>query len=155
MEVWYREKQVEEIAEKLRISKSDVDLILRNYFEYLQERVAEGRTVKFLNICYLRQNEGGEERLETLAYISTEIAKATGMGNVTVHSVLSLLEDIIAKDLRNGVAFSMRGVVRIRAIIEDGQCRVRVRKSTKYNSKPITVSTLNAFRRKVGMFDAG
>lgn len=155
MEIWYRERQVEEVAEKLKVTKADIDLVFRNYAAYLQERVNEGRTVKVLNICYLKNKvSGDDDKIETLAYIATEIANSTGMGNVTVSRILSALEDVIIKDICNGVGFSIRGLVRIRVISENREKRVRIKKSTKYNGMPITVVTLGAFRRRVGSYNA-
>ena len=156
MEIWYRDRQVEEVAERLQVAKTDVDLVFRNYASYLQDRVSSVKTVKVLNICYLKNGKSDmDEKLETLAYVATEIASISGMGRVTVYSILSALEDIIIKDVCSGVGFSIRGLVRIRAIDENGGKRVRIKKSTKYNGEPIAVVTLNAFRRRVAAYHAG
>ena len=155
MEIWYREKQVDEIARRLNIPKNDVDLVLYNYTMYLQARVNAGQTVKVLNICYLKNSENvADEKIETLAYISTEIANLSSMGRVTVHRILLLLEELIVKDLGEGLGFAIKGLIRIRALYENGERKVRIKKSTKYNSKRVTVVTLNAFRRKVASYNA-
>lgn len=152
MNILYREGQTDRIAKKLNLNKIDVDLILKNYNAYLQEKIANGETVKILNICYLKnQNENAETKRETLGYIATEIAKYMNMGSATVLRVLTTLEEFIVKDIANGEGYSLRGLIRIRCVDE----KVRIKKSTKYNGEPLYVVTLNSFRRKVGAYNAG
>lgn len=156
MDILYREGQTELISEKLNIAKSDVDLILKNYSAYLREKINSGETVKILNICYLKNTEESKEvKRETLGYIASELSKQTKIGSVTVLRVLNTLEECIIRDLNEGKGYSIRGLIRIRCIDVGGTKKVRIKKSTKDNGKPIYVVTLNSFKRKVGYYNAG
>ena len=157
MEVIFRDKQVDVISDKLNLPKSCVSLILSNYSSYLQEKINAGETVKVLNICYIRnKNEDVDTNRETLAYISTNIARQMHTGSTTVLRVLTTLEDVIIADIKNGAGHCIRGLIRIRGIRDkDGNINVRIKKSTKYNGKPVYIVTLNSFRRKVGVGNAG
>ena len=151
LDILYREEQIYKISKRLNINKVDVNLIIKNYSSYLQEKLNVGETIKILNICYIKNvQEESDFKLETLGYIATEIADNTNMGRETVLRVLSTLEECIIQDIKNGKGYSLRGLVRIRCT--DG--KVRIKKSTKYNGKPVYVVTLNSFRRKVEL-DAG
>ena len=108
--------------------------------------------MKFLNVCHINcENEDDYlNTMETLAYVATDIANLLGIGSVTVQRIFSALEDIIVDEVASDNGFCLRGVVRIRCVKNDeGERRVRVKKSVKYNGEPIRISTFNSFRRKV------
>ena len=151
MEVVYKESQVEMISNMLNISKRDVDLVLMNYRNYLQLKINNGETVRVLGICYLVNiNEGIDVERETLGYVASEIAIMSGMGSVTVLNILTALEDCIVHDISEGKGYCLKGLIRVRGVINDkGELKVRVLKSVIYNGENIRVSTLNSFRRKV------
>ena len=155
MDILFRDEQVAIISKRLNIAKSDVNLILGNYVLYLQEKVDNSETVKILNICYLKNTESGVKNKETLGYIATEIANSTSMGRATVLRVLTTLEELIIQDLQKGKGFCIRGLIRIRRIEEKGSKKVRIKKSVKYNGEPVYIVTLNSFKRRVGVLNAG
>lgn len=150
MDIIYTKEQIASIANELGISKSDVNNILGSYSGYLQTKILEGKTVKILNICYLKNNNENLDisnaYRETLAYIATELSEMIGLGSVTIQRVLSTLEDFIVADIKNGKGYSLRGLVRIRCN-KDG--KVRIKKSTKWNGEPVSVVTLHSFKRRV------
>ena len=150
MNIIYTKEQIASIANELGISKSDVNSILGCYSGYLQTKILEGKTVKILNICYLKNNNEnldiGNAYRETLAYIATELSEMIGLGSVTIQRVLSTLEDFIVADIKEGKGYSLRGLVRIRCN-KDG--KVRIKKSTKWNGEPVSVVTLHSFKRRV------
>lgn len=150
MDIIYTKEQIASIANELGISKSDVNNILGCYSGYLQTKILEGKTVKILNICYLKNNNENLDisnaYRETLAYIATELSEMIGLGSVTIQRVLSTLEDFIVADIKEGKGYSLRGLVRIRCN-KDG--KVRIKKSTKWNGEPVSVVTLHSFKRRV------
>lgn len=154
VDVLYRDVQTELIADKLSLSKKDVDLILRSYVSYLREKINSGNTVKVLNICYIKNKENDKELRETLGYIATEISNVIKVGSTTIRRVLSTLEEFIISDIAEGKAYSIRGLVRIRCEEVNGEKRVRIKKSTKDNGKPIHIVTLDSFRKRVGDYIA-
>lgn len=155
MEILYRGEQTELIAEKLKLFKSDVDLILRFYVSYLREKINKGETVKILNICYIKNSNEKNAVRETLGYIASEISIMTNIGSTTVLRVLNTLEECIIEDISKGKGYSIRGLVRIRCEEINGVKKVRIKKSTKDNGKPVYIVTLNSFKRRVGVNIAG
>ena len=149
-DVLYRGEQTNLISEKLNLPKSDVDLILKNYTAYLREKLIKGETIKVLNICYIKNpDEPKNVHRETLGFISTELSKQSRVGSITIQRVLTTLEELIIKDISEGKAYSLRGLIRIRCIDTDAGKKVRIKKSTKDNGSPVYIVTLNSFRRKV------
>lgn len=157
MNVISKYDQAELISKKLNISKSDVKLIIGNYTAYLQERINKGETVKVLNICYIKNMQDKNNTCrETLAYICGELSKMTGMGSVTILRVLTTLEEFIIKDIKNDNSYSIRGLIRVRYEKDDnGIGKVHIKKSVRYNGDSVRIVTLNSFRRKVEMYNAG
>ena len=153
MEIISRGEQVNLVADRLNISKKDVNTIIFNYTTYLQEKISVGETVKFLNICYFKNTDEPADfkfKRETLAYIATEIANKTDMGRVTVLRVLTTLEELIIQDIVDGKGYAIKGLVRIRYLEDsNGVKKVRIKKSVKYLGKPICVVAMNSFKRKV------
>lgn len=157
MDILFREEQVEKIAVKLNISKQNVNLILYNYSTYLQNKLRSGNTIKVLNICYVgNPNEPKDANRETLGFIATELSMLSNMGSTTILRVLLTLEELIIKDIKSGIGYCIRGLIRIRCIRDDnGEYHVRIRKSTNFNGMPVRIITLNSFRRRVDMCNAG
>lgn len=153
MSAVYRSEQIDTISGRLNLSKSDVNLILSNYNCYLEEKIRSGNTVKVLNVCYIRNlNEKNFSSRETLAYVATEIADATSMGSVTVLRVLTTLDELIAEDVKNGNDYYIRGLINIRCIKgENGEKKLRVRKSSKYCGEPAVAIVTSSFKRRVGV----
>lgn len=152
-EVVYKDVQMEQLSRRLGIPKVQVTNIWNEYINRLSSKIDAGETVKFLNVCYLRVNskelKKGEGYQETLAYISHEIADKLGYSQVTVFRVLTSFEEYLILDLQNSYSYSIRGICRIRLERYGGSYRVRIKKSTKYNSMDVYVSTISTFKRKV------
>lgn len=149
METVYRDEQVSQISSKLGISKKDVTTVLSNYTEYLKGRLNEGKTIKLLNICYIRVDGKDEEMNETLAYISTELGKRVGINPNVVYRVFTSFEELLIRDLRKLYSYNIRGLVSIK--LEKNfkdEYKVRIKKSTSYVGNNIYVSTCGSFKRK-------
>ena len=151
MEIVYRDEQVNQIARNLSIPKKTVKDVIVGYVNYLRDRIEEGKTIKFLNVCYLKVAGQEEETHETLAYISHELGDILSVSPNVAYRVLLSYEEFLIRDLRKLYSYSIRGLLRIR-LEQDykGEYRVRARKSTAYTGKDITVSVTNRFKRKVG-----
>lgn len=150
MVVNYRETHTAQIAEELKITKKDVDDILLNYFGYLETKLRIGETVRVLGICYIKNPESKTDVKETLSYIAKELSDVLGIGTETIKRVLNTLERNIIKGIVKGEAHNIRGLVRVRCIVDEaGEPHVRIKKSTKYNGDPKYIVTLNSFKRKV------
>lgn len=148
-DIIYRDEQVCQIAKKLNIPKSTVTDIWKEYVYYLQERIREGHTVKFLNVCYMVVDKKDDELHETLAYISKEIGDILSVSDSMVYRVLTSFEEYLIHDLRNFYSYCIRGLVRIRLEkFKEGTYHVRLSKSKIYNGN-VRVVTLGSFKRKV------
>lgn len=141
------------IASSLNLQNYIVEDVINKYIVYLQNALSEGKTIKFLNICYLRC--GSESFLnETLAYVAAEISPWCGVSpNVTLR-VLFAYEEFIIEQLKESREFTIRGIVRIS--LEDFNSkkhgivkRLRLRKSTVFNSEDVRVSAVSSFKRKL------
>ena len=152
MEVVYRDTQIEQIANKLGITKTSVESVWLEYVDRLKSKIAEGKTIKFLNICYLRVNGDEDKTHETLAYISTEIGNKLSISGTVVYRILTTFEELLIKDLQRFYSYSIRGLIRIRLEKNSkGDYKVRIKKSTVYNGYDVYVLTLGSFKRKVEM----
>lgn len=148
-EVVFKDAQMSQLSKRLGIPKSTVTKIWDEYINRLSKQIEEGKTVKFLNVCYLVVNNKCEGYRETLAYISHEIADKLGYTQVLVYRVLTSFEEYLILDLQKLYCYSIRGICRIRLERYGGDYKVRIKKSTKYNSMDIYVSTISTFKRKV------
>lgn len=155
MDTVYKSEQISILSDSLNISKTDVKAILDAYISRLTDKLEKGETVKFLNICYLvNVSKGRNGYHETLAYISNEIGTQVKIGKDVVYRVLSDFEDIIAQDVSRFYTYTIRGIIGIsRCEYKKGVFKLRVKKSSVYNSVGIRVVTLNSFRRKVEYYD--
>lgn len=150
MQKVYKEEQIDIVARKLSLSRVAVKSIVERYVDMLVDELLSGKTIKILNICYLRvKTDDADNERKTLAYISTEIGRELSIGGATVLRVLSFFEDQIVSDLQRGNGFTLRGLIRIQTTEENDSTRLRIRKATCFNSAPIYVSTLGSFRRRV------
>lgn len=150
MQKIYKEEQIDVVSRKLNMPRTVVKGIVERYIDMLLDELSTGKTVRVLNICYLRvKDEGFDCDRKTLAYISSEIGKELSIGGATVLRVLTFLEDQIVTNLQRGNGFTLRGLIRIQTAKENGSTRLRIRKATCYNSAPVYVSTLGSFRRRV------
>lgn len=148
-EVIYRDEQVSQLASNLHLPKTTITGILKEYSCYIKEKLMAGNTVKFLNVCYIRVEGSPEREHETLAYVSTEIARKLGISPDITYRVLSSFEEYMIRDLRKFYGYCIKGIIRIRLEqTSEGVYRVRTKKSTRYNGLPITVTTLGSFKRK-------
>lgn len=148
-EVIYRDEQVNQLASNLNLPKTTITGILKEYSCYIKERLMDGYTVKFLNVCYIRVNGEAEREHETLAYVATEIGRKLGVSGDVTYRVLSSFEEYMVRDLRKFYGYCIKGIVRIRLEqTSEGIYKVRTKKSTRYNGLPITVTTLGTFKRK-------
>lgn len=150
MQKIYKEEQIDVVSRKLNMPRTVVKSIVERYIDMLLDELSTGKTVRVLNICYLRvKDESFDCDRKTLAYISSEIGKELSIGGATVLRVLTFLEDQIVSNLQRGNGFTLRGLIRIQTAEENGSTRLRIRKATCYNSAPVYVSTLGSFRRRV------
>lgn len=141
------------LSKVVGVPQSDVKRVVDAYVSRLKDRLENGETVKFLNICYLVNNENKDYYHETLAYISTEIGNDTKLGRELVFRILSSYEDMIVHDLRKFYSYGVRGLVKFRYTeYSQGVFKVRVNKGSNLDSN-IRVVTLNSFRRKVEVDD--
>lgn len=148
-EVVYKKEQINQIATRLKLTKTDVSSILEGYVNYLKDKLNNGQTVKFLNVCYLIVEEKDCE-LETVAYISTELSNTLGISKEIVLRVLSSFEEYMINDLRNFYSYCVRGLFSAKLQrVENEKYVLRVKKSVIYNGYPIRVSSTKSFRRKV------
>lgn len=149
METVFKDTQITQISKHLNIPKTVVYSVLTTYINYLKEKIDNGESIKFLNVCYLRVNGKEENTFETLAYISNKIGIIVGQQQPVVYRILSTFEEFLIKDLRKLNSYSIRGLIRIR--LEKnylGEWKVRTKKSTVYNGLDIYVTTLPSFKRK-------
>lgn len=150
MQKIYKEEQIDVVSRKLNMPRTVVKSIVERYIDMLLDELSTGKTVRVLNICYLRvKDESFDCDRKTLAYISSDIGKELSIGGATVLRVLTFLEDQIVSNLQRGNGFTLRGLIRIQTAEENGSTRLRIRKATCYNSAPVYVSTLGSFRRRV------
>lgn len=146
----FKEDRIDEISRKLNLHRSLVKEIIEGYIGYLAGEICAGRSVRVLNICYIRpEGSNDRENQKTLAYIATEVASQVGVGGLTARRVLSYFEERIVSDLKNGNGTVLRGLIRIWTVEENGITRLRVLKSTAYANSCMRVTTLNSFRRRV------
>lgn len=149
----YKTDQIYFLSKAVGVSQADVKRVLDCYTDRLKEKLSNGETIKFLNICYLVNSENKQYYHETLAYISTEIGNETKLGKELVLRILTTYEDTIARDLRKFYTYGVRGLVKFRYTeYRNGICRLRVNKGSNLDSN-IRVITLNSFRRKVELDD--
>lgn len=149
----YRDEQVDVIRSKLRLPKSQVEKVLVGYVAYLKREIEKGRTVKFLNICYLRVGDGTDKSKETLAYISNELARELSYGKESVYAILNSFEETIISDVSRFYTYTIRGLVKITLSDYMNTLKVRVKKSTVYNNERVRVITIGSFKRKVEGYD--
>ena len=149
METVFKDTQIAQISNHLNITKTVVYSILTEYITYLKNKIANGESIKFLNVCFLRVDGNSEYTSETLAYISHEIGNNIGQQQTLVYRVLSTYEEFLIKDLRKLNSYSIRGLIRIRLEKDyNGNWKVRTKKSTVYNGVDVYVTTLPSFKRR-------
>ena len=145
----YKSDQVYALSKSTGVTQSDVKRVIDIYTNRLKEKLSNGESIKFLNICYLINSDNKKYYQETLAYISTEIGRETKLGKEMVFRILKTYEDTIAQDLKKFYTYGVRGLVKFRCIeYTEGVYKVRVNKGTNLDSN-IRVVTLNSFKRKV------
>lgn len=150
VEVVYKNNQIEHIAKELNITKLEVDTIITQYTDYLIEMLNSGKSVKILNVCYMKADSKYDQGVKTLAYVSTELAKEIGLSPIVVHRVLTCFEDYIIYNIKKSKSYAIRSLVKIRLIQTDnGELRVRSCKSKRFANKGIRVCMLGSFKRKV------
>lgn len=151
MDNFFKDEQAGIISKTLNIPKVHVYTVITEYVSYLKRRLDQGETIKFLNICYLRYDGKDESFHETMAYISGELSKLCNLSSDLIFRVLDCFESLIIKELQKLNSFCIRGIVRIHLEKYNGEYKVRINKSTVYNSKNVYVSTLPSFKRRVGV----
>ena len=149
MEIVFKDSQIAQISSHLNITKTSVHNILTEYISYLRNKISNGESIKFLNVCYLRVDGQVENTFETLAYIANEIGQRVGQQQPIVYRVLTTYEEFLIKDLRKLNSYSIRGLIRIKLEKDyKGNWVVRTKKSTVYNGHDIYVTTMPSFKRK-------
>ena len=130
MQKIYKEEQIDVVSRKLNMPRTVVKSIVERYIDMILDELSTGKTVRVLNICYLRvKDESFECDRKTLAYISSEIGKELSIGGATVLRVLTFLEDQIVSNLQRGNGFTLRGLIRIQTAEANGSTRLRIRKT--------------------------
>lgn len=152
-ETLYKDVQLNQVAKRLNVSVSSVRSIWNMYEQYVQDKIFEGCSVKFLNICYFRVDGQPVEYHETVAYVATEIANKLNISKNVAYRVLLSFEEYLIDDLRNFYSYCIRGILKIwLQKVEDGSYRVRSNKSTIYDGYDIRVVILSGFKRKVEIY---
>lgn len=145
----FKSEQIYAISKELGVSQVDVKKVLDSYTNRLSDKVKNGETIKFLNICYLVNSSNKNYYNETLAYVSNEIGRETKLGKELVFRVLKTYEDTIIQDLKRFYSHGIRGLVKFKRIeYGEGVYKVRVNKGSNLDSD-VRVVTINSFRRKV------
>lgn len=149
-----KKNSVQGIASELKLQVYIVEDIINKYIVYLQNALDSGKTVKFLNICYLRRGSDSSTPNETLAYVASEISSWCGVSSNVIIRVLLTYESFITKRLRKTYEFTVRGLVRItleefNSKKQGEVLKLRLRKSTIYNAEDIRVSAISSFKRKL------
>lgn len=148
-----KEDLIYSLGKKVGVTQSDVKRVIDAYVARLRDKLEQGETIKFLNICYLVNSENRQYYHETLAYISTEVGEETKLGKEFVFRILYSYEDMIIQDLRKFYSYGIRGLVKFRYTEYcRGVSKVRVNKGSNLDSN-IRVVTLNSFKRKVEIDD--
>lgn len=150
-QIVYKEEQINNLSERLNLTKTCVVNILNCYIGYILDRLSIGETVKFLNICYLKVGgKGVSDTRETLAYVANEIGYVVDVTPEVVLRVLISFEEYLLNDLRHGKDYCIKRIVRLKVdTLPDGRKKLRVCKSTIFNGMDITACALGSFRRKV------
>lgn len=150
METVYKTEQVAMLSKRLNIDKIVVKRVLDAYYSRLLNRLNSGESIKFLNICYLVNEEDKGGYHETLAYISNDIGTSLKVGKEVVFRVLSELNDCITDDVKNFYSYTIKGLLHISCCeYKTGLYKVRVRKSATLDKRGIRVVTSNSFKRKI------
>lgn len=150
MQKIYKEEQVDIVARKLNLQRVLVKSIIDRYIDIICEEVNNGRSAKVFNMCYLVvKTEKGCPTRKTLAYIANDIGRELSVGGVTVLRVLNVFEEVAVDELKDGNGLTLRGLIRVQTIEENGSTRLRIRKTTNYNGCPVVISTMGSFRRRV------
>ena len=133
MDTVFKTDQINILSSRLGVNKSDVRLVLDNYISRLVSKLENGETIKFLNICYLVNEEQGKNKYhETLAYISNEIGNSTKLGKELVFRILSEFSELIADDVKKFYSYTVWGLLNISCCeYTPGQYKVRIRKASK------------------------
>lgn len=145
----YKQEQVFELSRKIGIAQTDVKKVLDCYISRIRNKLLQGETIKFLNICYLSYDNGNTYK-ETISYISTEIGLELGISRELIYRVLVEFEEIILDDLKRFYTYTIYGLVKIS--IEEykkGIFKLRLRKSSSLANMDIRVIAVSSFKRKV------
>ena len=148
--VVYKEEQIFSISKALNITKKDVKEVIDLYISGLIDKVTNGESIKFLNICYLVCGEDNNMYHETLAYISTEIGRKLGKSSNTVYRILSSYEELILEDIRKFYSYTIRGLLTIK--LEEYKpyvYKLRLNKASYFKNRNIRIVGINSFKRKV------
>lgn len=149
-----KEDLVYSLSKKVGVSQSCVKQVIDTYVDRLKNQLNEGKTIKFLNLCYLVNNNNGKpDYNETLAYTSNIIGQETRLGKHLVYRILHSYEEMIIEDLKKFYCCGVRGLVKFRYIeYERGIYKLRVNKGSNLGSH-IKVVTINSFKRRVELDD--
>lgn len=149
----YRSEQVDQLARRLNLTKGVVEDVLVSYTNYLRERLNEGFTVKFLNVCYIRVDGKPEELHETLAYTASKIADKIGISRNIAYRILSSFEEYLIRDLKNFYSYNIRGLfsIKLQNMGKGYGYKLRLNKSYAYVGENVYITAINSFKRKVEM----
>lgn len=152
-ETVYKNVQLSQVARRLNITIESVHNIWNAYEDYIRDKIQNGYSVKFLNVCYFRVDGKTVEFHETMAYVATEIANKLNISKEIAYRVLLSFEEYLIDDLRNFYSYCVRGLLKIWIQkVEDGSYRVRSSKSTIYDGYDVRVVILSGFKRKVEIY---
>lgn len=146
----YKSEQVYALSKKVGVSQKDVKIVLDMYINGLIEKVNNGESVKFLNICYIVNSGNKTHYHKTLAYVSTEISNKVNLGKDLVLGILLSYEELIIKDVRKFYSYVVKGLFKV--YLEEYKknvYKVRVKKASNFRNMGIRVVSINSFKRKV------
>lgn len=146
-DVVYKDEQIQEISNKLNVSKKMVIDVWETYVGLNQLAVDMGKSIKFLNIFYVCVDGDRHPVYNTLAYDAREIGDSLNTSSEMVYRILTELEEYILKNLASDRGVCVRGIVTLS--VEGSERRVvRARRSyvLGYGSK---IYQISSFRRKM------
>ena len=146
-DVVYKDEQIQEISNKLNVSKKMVIDVWETYVGLNQLAVDMGKSIKFLNIFYVCVEGDRHPVYNTLAYDAREIGDSLNTCSEMVYRILTELEEYILKNLASNRGVCVRGIVTLS--VEGSERKVvRARRSyvLGHGSK---IYQISSFRRKM------
>lgn len=149
----YKRDQIVLVSKRLNIFEVRVREVLDSYEKYILNKLNNGESAKFLNVCWLKNSDSTNDSFETMAYIATEIATELSLSKELVLRILQTYEELIQDEVRKFYVFVIRGVCKIYlSEYSEGEYKLRVSKSQALGSN-ISARAVGSFKRKVEFYD--